>query len=277
MDDLNGLHIVVTRPLAQAAPWAAHLQALNAKVSLISLMDIAPVQDEVQIRAIKNRILDFDQYNKAIFVSQNAVEYGFHWIENYWPQLPMGVSFLAVGETTANLLQKRGAPVTDLASAQAGAMTSETLLQSPALHAVAGEKILIFRGCGGRTHLGDELASRGAKVDYCELYARQLPFDAAEQFAQLLRSDSLQMLSAKVIVTLYSGEALANLNEIMKQFTSNEQTLLQSLIVLVPSARIKEQAIELGFNRVFAAENATEARMLQRLVDIKASLKIKST
>ena len=274
MDDLNGLHIVVTRPRAQAEPWANRLQGLGAHVSLVSLMDIVPVQGEVQIRAIKNKILDFDRYQKAIFVSQNAVQYGFEWIDNYWPQLPSGVSFFAVGETTANLLQALGANVTDLAQTQTGAMTSETLLASPSLLHIAGEKILIFRGCGGRTHLGGELEARGAIVDYCELYQRELPV-AATQLEQLLQhhnASTLALTNNHIVVTLHSGEMLANLNEIIKKLPLSEQTLLRQLILLVPSSRVAEQAISAGFTRIFVAENATEARMLQRLLDIKASL-----
>ena len=136
MDTLTGLHLVITRPAAQADAWGQRLLELGATVSSLPLMDIVPVQDATQVRAIKNCMLDFDLYRKAIFVSQNAVEYGFEWIETYWPQMPMGVQFFAVGETTAKLLAAEGVSVTDLAQTQQGAMTSETLLQSPALQQV---------------------------------------------------------------------------------------------------------------------------------------------
>lgn len=288
MDDLQGLHIVVTRPLAQAEPWAKRLINLGASVSLVPLLDIVAVKDATQIQAIKNCILNFDLYSKAIFVSQNAVTYGFEWLDNYWPQLPVSVRFLAVGETTAKLIQANGVSVTDLALTQRGAMTSEALLESPALQQVAGEKIVILRGLGGRTHLGDVLGARGAKVDYCELYERLLPAGAATQFAQILetnadnnaklnkqhKSDALNL-----IVTLHSGEALENLTAILKQLSPSKTTVpreqinMQQLILLVPSERVAEQAIDAGFSTIFTADNATEASMLQRLLDIQASLK----
>jgi uroporphyrinogen-III synthase len=265
MDDLTGLHIVITRPKAQAEPWAERLRSMGAKASVISLLEIVPVSEEPQVRAIKNRILDFDLYSKAIFVSQNAVEHGFEWLESYWPQLPYSVDFFAVGETTAKQLQERGVKVTDLAQSQTGAMTSETLLQSPELQSVAGEKIIIFRGLGGRPHIGEVLSERGAQVDYCELYERLLPPESCDAFTQLL-TNNLQ----DVVVVLHSGEALDNLQKIVRQMTVNPQTIMVNIDLVVPSQRIFELAKAAGFSRVSAAQNATEASMLQGLFDLSA-------
>lgn len=267
MDDLTGLHIVVTRPQAQAEPWAERLRALGAQTSIISLLEIVPVSEESHIRAIKNRILDFDLYSKAIFVSQNAVEQGFEWLENYWPQLPIGVDFFAVGETTARQMQERGVRVTDLAQSQTGAMTSETLLQSPGLQSVTGQKILIFRGLGGRPHIGEVLSERGALVDYCELYERRLPKASTAAFMQLFTGN----LTDRVIV-VHSGEALDNLLGIVRQMTVGQHQIMVSIAVLVPSQRILELAKTAGFARVFAAENATENSMLQGLLGLKQVL-----
>jgi len=264
MDDLTGLHVVVTRPKAQAEPWAERLSAMGAQASVISLLEIVPVSEETQIRAIKNRILDFDLYRKAIFVSQNAVAHGFEWLENYWPQLPIGVDFFAVGETTAKQLQEHGVRVTDLAQSQTGAMTSETLLQSPALQSVAGEKILIFRGLGGRPHIGEVLSERGALVDYCELYERLLPPESVPAFTQLLTGNL-----DNLVVVLQSGEALENLQKIVRQMTVNPQAVMVNMHLLVPSQRILELAKMAGFTKVSAACNATEASMLQGLLDLK--------
>lgn len=264
MDDLTGLHIVVTRPQAQAEPWAERLRTMGAETSVISLLEIVPVSEETQIRAIKNRILDFDLYSKAIFVSQNAVEHGFEWLENYWPQLPTRVDFFAVGETTAKQLQERGVKVTDLAQSQSGAMTSETLLQSPELQSVAGEKIVIFRGLGGRPHIGEVLSARGAQVDYCELYERLLPPESGHAFAKLLTNNLHHM-----VVVLHSGEALENLQKIVRQMTVSPQANMVNIHLLVPSQRIFELAKTAGFIYVSAAQNATETSMLQRLLDLK--------
>lgn len=268
MGELAGLHIIVTRPQAQAEAWAESLVEAGASVSLLPLMAIVPVQDEAHIRAIKNCILDFDVYQKAIFVSQNAVEQGFAWLENYWPQLPMGIEYFAVGETTAKLLQSYGVIVADLAQAQEGSMTSETLLQSPHLQRVAGERIIIFRGLGGRPHIGETLVERGARVDYCELYQRSLPSGAAAQAAQLLRETTAQ----QTIISLHSGEAFTNLLSVLEQADVGE-TVRQQLGLLVPSERVAEQAAAAGFGKIYTAENATDKCMLQRLTSINLTNK----
>ena len=267
MANLTGLQIVVTRPTAQALPWADRLRQLGAETTVISLLEIVPVLDNTQIQAIKNCILDLDLYTKAIFVSQNAVELGFEWIENYWPQLPVRVEFFAVGETTARQLQNRGAPVTDLAQSQTGAMTSETLLQSPALQAVAGEKIIIFRGLGGRPHIGEVLTARGALVTYCELYERILPESSRADFEHLLKSSAQEL-----VLVLHSGEALENLKKIMDELGFFERTQIERIWLLVPSQRIFELARAAGLIHVYAAQNATEASMLQGLIDLKHAL-----
>jgi uroporphyrinogen-III synthase len=214
-------------------------------------------------------------YSKAIFVSQNAVEHAFEWIENYWPQLPIGIDFFAVGEATAQQIAAQGARVTDLAQTQSGAMTSETLLQSPGLQNVAGEKIIIFRGVGGRPHLGETLKARGALVDYCELYERRLPGDAVEQFASLMQKNAVKK---NCVVVIHSGEALENLQQVLqqmpKQALQSEKSLIEKIVLLVPSERVLELAKNTGFTHVYAAQNATDASMLQGLMDLKRNLTV---
>jgi uroporphyrinogen-III synthase len=151
-------------------------------------------------------------------------------------------------------------------------MNSEALLQAPALQAVAGEKILIMRGLGGRTHLGDALCARGAQVDYCELYERRLPPAAMAQMTAALnlgtkKTGVISQINRKnlvTIVTLHSGEALQNLRHILPALACAPQQ--PSLVV--PSERIAQQATAAGFNKVYTAPNATEAAMLQALMRI---------
>lgn len=269
--ELQGLQIVVTRPSAQAEPWAQRLRELGAEVQVIPLLEIVPVAEPAQQQAIKNCILDLDVYQKAIFVSQNAVEQAFAWIDRYWPQLPVGIAFMAVGDTTARQLQAMDVAVTDLAHSQSGAMTSETLLQAPALQQVAGEKIVIFRGLGGRPHLGEVLAERGATVHYCELYERRLPAAAATQLAAVLARLQAQP-QAPLVVALHSGEALENLHTILQRQPTLQVNALNNLQLLVPSQRVQAQAQAAGFRQVVAAQNATDPCMLQGLIDLQRKL-----
>lgn len=261
--------VVITRPEAQAAPWAEQLQALGFSCARLNLLEISPVADANKIRAIKNKILDFDLYQKVIFVSQNAVNYGMDWLGDYWPQLPIGIDFFAVGATTAKKLASYGVEVQDLAVSASGGMTSEDLLSAEHLQNVDGEKILIFRGCGGRGHLAEELRKRGAQVDYCELYERGLPIAAREQLLQLIASTD--PVEAQTILSLHSGESLQNLMAVCMQLMPTEQSIarawMHNNILLVPSQRIVEAAQAAGFKRIICAENATDNAMTAALLD----------
>lgn len=268
-DSAQDYCVVITRPEAQAAPWAEQLQGLGFDCARLTLLEISAVTEEDKIRAIKNKILDFDLYQKVIFVSQNAVDYGMGWLEDYWPQLPMGIDYFAVGATTAKKLAGYGVAVQDLAVSASGGMTSEDLLSAEHLHNVDGEKILIFRGCGGRGHLAEELRKRGAWVDYCELYERGLPVTARAQLLQLLVS--AEGTSKQMIVSLHSGESLQNLLAVLAQLTPGEQSAVRvwmhNNILLVPSQRIVDAAQAVGFKRIICAENATDNAMTAALLE----------
>ena len=256
--------VVITRPLAQAKPWAEQLAAAGFVPRLINLLEIRPLQEPEQQRAIQNRIMDFDLYQKAIFVSQNAVHQAMDWLDRYWPQLPIGIDYFAVGATSARELAAYGLAVTDLAQAESGSMTSETLLQAPALQQVAGEKIIIFRGLGGRGHMGDELRARGAQVDYCELYQRCLPQSAAAELAAWLAE--LGALPQPWVLALHSGESLRHLQLLMADLSQQQQQQLRYAWLLLPSERIREQALAAGFSRCLLADNATDQAMTQALL-----------
>lgn len=266
MAEKRNICVVITRPEAQAEQWATLLSARGFAHTKLNLLEILPVRDEEKTRAIKNKILDFDLYQKAIFVSQNAVEHALQWLEDYWPQMPIGIDFFAVGATTAKKLSDYGLKVTDLAIAGSGGMTSEDLLRSPGLQEVDGQKIIIFRGCGGRGHMGEELRRRGAWVDYCELYERQLPGSAARQLQQL--GDKIEAGAQEHVFTVHSGESLENLLQLLQQSLQNAPTIKQAILnlpLLVPSQRIAANAEAMGFTCVLLAENATDDAMTRAL------------
>jgi uroporphyrinogen-III synthase len=269
VDSPQNYCVVITRPEAQAAVWSEQLQALGFNCARLNLLEISPVFEDDKIRAIKNKILDFDLYQKVIFVSQNAVEYGMDWLEDYWPQLPMGIDYFAVGATTAKKLASYGVAVQDLAVSASGGMTSEDLLSAEHLQNVDGEKILIFRGCGGRGHLAEELRKRGAWVDYCELYERGLPKVAREQLLQL--SSVAESSTAQIVLSLHSGESLQNLLSVLAQLPPAQQeqtrTWMHGQLSLVPSQRIVEAAQAAGFKRIICAENATDNAMTAALLN----------
>lgn len=242
---MTSLLFWATRPSDQNSAWQQQL-ALLGDVLVLPLLDIVPLTDADDCQAIKNCVADLDHYQHVIFVSQNAVACGFEWINNRWPQLPNGVIFYAIGAKTAQAMRQHCDVVTECG----GAMDSETLLQIPSLQSMANQKVLIFRGQGGRTFIAESLRERGAHVDYCELYARQLP-QAAKSIAALIDPNR------RHIVPLFSGESLTNLLQVLPASVDKKE-----LQLIVPAERVADIARVAGFCRIAVAQNAGEAAML---------------
>ncbi|WGL15118.1 uroporphyrinogen-III synthase [Microbulbifer bruguierae] len=249
---LVGQRILITRPVHQCGGWRDLLRSQGADVDAVPLLEIVPIKEGDGAQQIKNLIMDFDQFDHAIFVSQNAVQYGFDWLDDYWPQLPQGPRHYAIGAATARAIRTRGAePVTDNIDT---AMDSEALLALPQLQHPAGQRAIIFRGQGGRTLIGDTLIERGARLDYCELYRRLLPTSAQQQLHDYRCTPDA--------ITVHSGETLDNLLQALQ--ASGRQDLLNPPLIC-PSERVAGHARTLGFTRVYAAANASDSAMLESL------------
>lgn len=269
--DMSRVRVVITRPVAQAEKWQAQLDAAGINTVLVPLLELRGVREPQQLRAVKNVVLDFDLYQKAIFVSQNAVDFAMQWLEDFWPQLPVGIDYFAVGETTARHLQAYGLTVSALTAAESGAMNSESLLQSAELQQVDGEKIVIFRGCGGRGHMGDILQQRGASVTYCELYERLLPDLASANLRAAFATEAVWQ--QQNIIAVHSGESLQHYEAVLTQLGESAATAalankLRALPLLVPGERVAQLARTAGFTELHVAENATDASMSAALHEL---------
>ena len=86
---LQGLHVLLTRPSNQVSSLVAAVTQCGGKVCQMPLIEIEVVSDEKKLQIIKNRLLNLDRYELAIFISTNAATLGIQWIEKYWPQLPV--------------------------------------------------------------------------------------------------------------------------------------------------------------------------------------------
>ncbi|WP_353301754.1 uroporphyrinogen-III synthase [Sessilibacter corallicola] len=254
--------IWLTRPKAQAAKTHERLVALGYE-SIWSqpLMEIIPVAGDQQRQKIRGQVMDLDLYHIAIFVSQNAVQFAFDVIDDFWLQLPLNTEFFAVGSATARALTLHGV---NAESGLGEAMDSESLLMLPQLNAVDGLKVVIFRGLGGRTKLADELISRGACVDYCELYERVYPSDCASALAASQFGNDSQD-----ITLVYSGESLQNLQ---RSIVESQKTHVFNTAVVVPGARVAAMAKSLGFTTIFEAKNASEEAMITTMTQACDSL-----
>ncbi|MBU2884602.1 uroporphyrinogen-III synthase [Gilvimarinus agarilyticus] len=259
--------ILITRPEPAASAWQAQLAECGWAADIVSCMVIDPLREPAAEQAIKNHILAFDEYHKVIFVSRNAVAHALHWLDQYWPQLPVGIEYFAIGESTAEALREADIVPSALGGAESP-MNSETLLTSSSLQNVADERILICKGEGGRDLLAQTLSARGAQVNQCALYRRVIPSQALEQLRWWLLNWPAGV-SCDAVITAHSGESLQNLVTLARS-AGGLATLLTAPVV-VPGQRVAALARELGFERVSTALNAGDRAMQKALEPLLGS------
>ena len=227
---LAGLKIAVTRPREQAAHLMQAIERFGGRALLFPLLEIAPAANQAALREQISRIAQFDL---AIFISPNAVQYGMAAIRTAGA-LPPSLKIATVGQGSAKALRELG--VGDIIAPTEN-FDSEGLLALPELQDVAGWRVLIFRGDGGRELLGNTLTARGAIVEYVTCYRRSKPqLDAAALFDD-----------APDAITVTSSEALDHLWQMPD---GNARTALRDLPLFVPHERIAELAHRQGWRQV---------------------------
>lgn len=227
---LAGLKIAVTRPRDQAAQLAQHIEQAGGIPLLFPLLDITAVQDT---RELHEQIARLEQFNLAIFISPNAVRYGIAAIYAAGA-LPAKTRIATVGQGSAKALRELG--ITNVI-APAERFDSEGLLALPELQNVAGWRVMIFRGDGGRELLGDTLKARGAAVEYAACYQRSKP-----------QQDAGVLLAAHPdAITVTSSEALGYLWQMLDEQAC---AALRNTPVFVPHARIADLARQQGWQQV---------------------------
>lgn len=245
-------NVIVTRPQHQVGPILNRLQQLGYSHIHHPLMHIAPLADDNNAGYLRQRIQNIDEYQAVVVVSMNAAEIGLQWLDNYWPQYPVGIDWIAVGPSTAEILTNAGLTV----HCPASGFDSEAMLTLPCLNPMqmAGKKVLLWRGIGGREMLASTLRAHGAVVDYAELYERQEIQYGAQQWQTALQNNAVLMLS--------STQAL----DILCSQLPNAAVYVSTLIV--PSERSSVDAKARGFKHVITAASARDEDMLACLAQV---------
>jgi uroporphyrinogen-III synthase len=243
--------VVVTRPAGPAADaFCARLEESGYRTQKLPLLvlEAIPTLPASQRGLIEN----LDQYQHIIFISGNAVRFGLECIESRWPQMPVGIHWYAIGDATARELLDH-----DIRAKTPGEdMTSEGLLSLPELQDVAGERVLIVKGEGGRETLRQALQKRGANVEELACYRRLAPQPPEGGLGEQVKRWNVDT------ILISSGEGLANFGQLL---SPEETTKLGPMCLVVPSERVARIAREMGFERITIAENASDAAMLKAL------------
>ncbi len=233
---LAGRHVVVTRPAQQARTLADAIAEAGGTPLLFPVLEILDLDDVQPLMRFAERL---DEFDLAIFISANAVCKALHVVlaERTWPAR---LSVATVGMSSEKELQCRGFT---RVIAPRGRFDSEALLELAPLQsvAVAGKRIVIFRGDGGRELLGETLAARGAVIEYCACYRRGKPdLDPAPLFEHW----ACDRLDA---ITVTSSEGLRNLVDMVGE---SGRPRLYATPLFVPHERIAAQAQRLGVREI---------------------------
>ena len=233
---LQGRGIVVTRPTAHAERLASLVESAGGRAILFPAVEIEPLQG----RALP----PLSDYQLAVFVSPTAVQCALEYSKDW------NVTVAAIGSGTKRELELRG--FREVIAPDNGA-DSEALLALPALQDVAGKRILIVRGEGGRELLADTLRARGAHPDYFECYRRVLPGSDPAPVAEAWDRGEIDA------VTVSSSQGIDNL---LAFFGASR---LAGKPLFVNHARVAAHAREAALSEVVVA-GASDEELVEALV-----------
>ena len=248
---LSDKTILITRPAGREAHLRQLIEQAGGAVLHYPVIHIQPppALDITQLVNLRDKLHSF---TVAIFISPTAVEQS----RIYFPALPEHFTIVAIGAKTSAALQQQNIPV-DIEAAE---HNTESLLKDPffQMPKIQGQRILIFRGNGGRALLGDTLIKRGAQIRYVETYQRELPPHPP------LSEQQISEISA---ITISSNEGLDNLVTLME-----DPSLLIDTPLVVPSKRAQTLARQHGFKIVIPAKNATDEAAIEALSNYFSAL-----
>lgn len=245
---LDGMRILVTRPVHQAENLCRLVEEAGGEALRMPALGIGPPADPEALRAVCRRL---EEYDLAVFVSANAVRGVLEALDG---RLPAGMQCAAIGPATAKALTAAGSPDP---LCPASGFDSESLLALPQLQHVEDSDIVIFRGDSGRGLLARVLRDRGARVEYAQAYRRETPPPPAPGVADALRADRVDA----VVVT--SSQALEQLVSLCSERMRRGLTAAQLVVV---SERMIQLAESYGFRTPIVAAEPGDSAILESLV-----------
>jgi uroporphyrinogen-III synthase len=238
---LEGVGVLVTRPAHQAAGLAKRVAGLGGIPILFPGLAIEPLAPPA---------LDLSGVDIAIFVSPNAVDHAIAPLLAAGG-LPAAARIAAVGSATASRVEASGirAPEAAPLLVPDAGFDSEALLERLPAADVAGRRVLIFRGEGGRALLGEGLRSRGARVEYVETYRRVRPQADLGELARDWRQGRVGATlatSAEIVANLFAMAGAA-------------AQLLRATPMFVSHPKVAAAAFRQGVQALMVAGNGDEA------------------
>ncbi|WP_372860452.1 uroporphyrinogen-III synthase [Psychrobacter sp.] len=255
--------VINTRPVERAAALTDHLQAAGLTVVEIPMLTLQPRPTIEQDMTLMRQWLAGD-YKALVIVSPTAAASGLavwqalederqaqnHDDDNNNERKDIAINALqapsyliAVGEATASVLNNAKIEASNYQVLQPHIANNEGMLAMPEIERLqAGDKLLVWRGLGGRRLLVDTLLARGVHIDSIAWYERIMPVDAMTQYEQWLQGflarNGMQDTSAsqpKPIVVVSSGTAFEHWESIVRAVAEkalNQETARENPAIL---------------------------------------------
>ena len=258
--------VINTRPVERAAPLTEHLQDAGfhvVNIPMLALQSRTITTDDI---AIMRAWLAGD-YKALVMVSPTAAASGLALWQKLVDQsnqqsydatydnnlaidieakvdlepsslpnpLPSSLiapsQLIAVGEATAQVLRQAQLSTASYEVLQPTIANNEGMLAMPEIEQLqAGDKLLIWRGLGGRRLLVDTLQARGVHIDSIAWYERTLPDDALSNYQRWVQASyshlpaETAMKPLKPIVIISSGSAFEHWQSVIEQAKSTQQS-----------------------------------------------------
>ena len=233
--------VINTRPVERAAPLTQHLQQAG-----LTVVDMPMLTLETRTTTDSDMLLMRQwlagEYQALVIVSPTAAASGLAiWqaLENERQALDANAKnmygsvniltapshIIAVGEATAAVLNDVKLTAASYQVRQPTIANNEGMLAMPEIEGLqAGDKLLVWRGLGGRRLLVDTLQARDVHIDSIAWYARKMPMGAMAQYQQWLQDFNSQheigSITAsqleKPIVIVSSGTAFEHWQSIVE-------------------------------------------------------------
>lgn len=211
--------------------------------------------DQLGIKAISQPLFDFQSTaidvqplmsaDIVIFVSVPAVEFAEPYLASLAQQ---NVTVFAIGDATQKALNKFA-----IQAIAPEHQVSEGLLTLEGLQSVEGKRVCIVRGNGGRELIAEQLAERGARVDYLEVYQRV--------WRSLNEENVIHWQSQGVNSILITSNAIFERLETLVTQTNN--TWFAQCVWIAASERIAEAIKARGYAHVLNAGGANDQAILE--------------
>lgn len=250
--------VINTRPVERAAPLTQHLQAAGLTVIDIPMLMLRPRPTTDLDIALMHQWM-VGEYKALVIVSPTAAASGLAVWQSlerdykereykaedssgkYVQKLSEGLSLpsplITVGEATAAEFSQVRIDTTNYQILQPETANNEGMLAMPEIDGLqAGDKLLIWRGLGGRRLLVDTLQARGVHIDSIAWYERTMPIDALTQYQQWQQaflthstaSDIALPKQSKPIVVISSAAAFEHWSSIVNNGQSKTLKIEQN-------------------------------------------------